>query len=633
MIVQHTTIRELVHKQRVTRLALFPVGAISWSLLFASLELGRTTPTTISRVWLATLLASGIALLAWHSLFVTLFYRVSRLPMSESIAKASTATIALLLSLPFLVAIYQSDVAFHFFFMNPIPKAMVSWTPLLAMLAHEEASLVWNAKLDGGVAKWLHKRFSIQILLFATFACLYVFSAGGHLYTPDETGMYQATEKFAEMVPITALNGGGKPHDDGTQPGYSKYGLVPSFLGIPPYWLSKLVGPEPDPPSAAFPIPNGAYPLVDLLVNPLITAATCAILFGLARLLGLGPFPSLAVVLLYGLTTSAWVYAKTFISQPPTTFFLLSAVYLLLGPKPSVPAYALAGLSLGLAVGSRAEVLLLAAPLVIPILHTIRRAPTLALKTLTVFVVIFVGLVAVTLGWYDWLKTGSIFATGHGSQGTLAGFFAPKPYIGLMGTLISPGFGVLLYNPTVLLGWLSLPLLGRSRPREMVFIVAMLALALAFYGSFSDWIGGFTWGNRYLVVTLPLALIPIGALLQEYWGKLSTRLVVTGTAIVSFCITFLAVVFDWNSGWLDLWGHHARQHLITWDPHYSPILAHLRLLHDFFYTGAKLDLYIYYKLGVPSLLFFLLLFVALLTLTVRTVSESQGGRKPQRSAA
>ena len=39
----------------------------------------------------------------------------------------------------------------------------------------------------------------------------------------------------------------------------------------------------------------------------------------------------------------------------------------------------------------------------------------------------------------------------------------------------------------------------------------------------------------------------------------------------------LGVLFDYQSGWRNLWDHGARPEQIEWNPHFSLIGAHLRL--------------------------------------------------------
>ena len=596
-------------------------GDLSWAALYTTLELGRTAPTAVSRDWLTTLLGASGALMGWQLLFGYWLRRGSDLRARLVVTRVSASAVPLLGCTILLVAAYLSDWVFHYLFIYWVPRGLVLWAPLLAMLALQEATLVWSVRLGSRAKRWLCGENSAPLLIFLAFATLYIYSAGGHLYTPDEGSMYRATQKLVQLLPVQPPCDPDESGPGGLKPEFSKYGLVPSLLAIPPYWISRIAGPQPDPPSAAFPIPNGAYPLVDLLVNPLLTAATCAVLYCMARRFGFRASTALTLVLLYGLTTSAWVYAKTFLSQPAATFFLLVTTYLLHREKHTTTGCALAGFSLGLAAGSRAEILFLAAPLGIPILRALKTERALAAKPLVFFAVSFLLAGGTTLGWYNWVKTGYIWATGHGAQGTLAGF-STQPLVGLVGTFTSPGFSFPLYNPIVVVGLISVPLLIKRRPWEGCMVAAFLILGIAFYGSFGDWKGGFTWGNRYLVVMLPFSVLPVGTLLESGRFRGLGYMAIAVAAIAGFFITFSAVIFDFNSGWLDLWEHEARERLIMWNPSYSPILAHARLFHDFLYTGAKLDLYIYYKLGFPSLLAFLLMFTAALTLAARAAYRS-----------
>lgn len=616
------------------RVVLLTACILSWAGLFLSLEMGRTTLSTLSGAWLIALFGATAALLLWAILFSLALRGISRLPFAWVAALLPVSMLPLLLSLPLLVGIYLSDDAFHFLTANPIPRSLALWTLPLLTLVWQEALLLWRMPTRGPVVALLSKRHAAPLLLFSGFAVLYLFTAGGHLYSPDENVMFAVTRNLAERGSV-AIPHEGTSTPDGASVWYSKYGLVPSLLALPPYWISKLVGLEPDPPSPAFPIPNGAYPLVDLMVNPLATAATCSLLYCLARRLGFRSSTSLVVVLAYGLGTSAWVYSKTFFNQPPTVLFLLGGLYLLMrGERPSIPSWALAGVSLGLAVGCRVEVIALAVPLALPLAYRLTRFPRRtgiglpdmwqALRLLIAFAVSLAATLGATVGWYNYAKTGSIFMTGHGTQGTLAGL-SSEPWVGLFGTFFSPGFGLLVYNPLVTLGLFSLPLLGRKWRAEALALGGLIALSVLLYGSFEEWFGGFTWGNRYLMLILPFAVLPVAVLLEPPHRSRVSILLVGGAAVLGGGINLLAVLFDFNSGWLNLWDHRANLGLILWDPGFSPILAHLRLLHDYLYTGAKLDLYIFYKLGLPSLLAFLVLFTGLATLVIRAAWTADQG--------
>jgi hypothetical protein len=629
----HTApIKDMQALRRLHRFPVFPAvlllaGILAWSVLFTSLVQGRTTPATVSLQWLAMSSGLAAAAVAWHLLAALAIRSASGLPIRAVMRWAAGSSTPLLLSLPALVAVFLSDQLFHYLTYNPIPRAVAIWAPLLLTLACQEAALLWLARLGPTLLSWLRDRRAAPVLIFASFASLYIFSAGGHLYSPDERLMYGVTASIAEGI-LTPTPGQGPGVLGQAELASSKYGLVPSLLALPAYLISTIAGWNPEPPSYAFPLPDGSYPLVGLTVGPLTTAATCALLYLLARQLGFGALSSLVVVLAYGIGTSAWVYSKAFFSQPPATLFLVAAIYLLFRQEGRhVRNCGLAGTLLGLAAGTRVELALLAVPLLaVFVLTRPGRDLRQATGETAVMLLAFLAVSGLTVGWYNYLKTGSVLMTGYGAQGTFDGF-SPKPYIGIFGTFFSPGFGLFTFNPVALLGILSLPVLALSRQRESYLFGGLIGIAVLFYGSFGDWYGGFTWANRYLLVILPLAVLPLAVLIERPWRNAMSVLLVSAAIALGMVVNFLAVLVDFNNGWQNLWNHQAGIYQILWTPHFSPIGAHFRVLGESLLTGSKLDLYLYYKLGIPSLAGAAALIVGLSTLAAR--SAALGGEMPE----
>jgi len=562
--------------------------------------------------------------LAWCLLVGLTIKRSLRLSADRALAMVALSSLPLLSSVAILAGVYGSDGFFHFVTNMPIPRSLVQWLPAIGCIMVQEVMLLWRLSDSGPVNEWLRRGYAPHLLIFTALACLYLFSAGGHLYSPDESAMFYATQNLVDRGSVAI------PRDEpaiarGNAPfWYSKYGLVPSLLGIPGYWISSILGIEADPPSPAFPIPNAAPPLVDLMVNPIITAGTAVLLFVLVRRLGFRSITALAVVVVYALCTSAWVYSKTFFSQPPAAMFLLAAICLAMpGYRPRAVHLGLAGISLGLAIGSRVELLFLASPLAALYFRQLASDPRLRLRGASALGAGLLASTALLVGWYNLVKTGSLLGTGHGSQGTLGGLSA-DPLVGLFGALFSPGFGLFVYNPVTILGLCCLPLLALRHKLESYVLGSVCLLSFLLYGSFGDWFGGFTWANRYMLVVLPLMVLPVATLLERPWRSSLSILLVGVMALLGLSVNSLAVLFDFNSGWLNLWDRGANLDLILWSPYYSPVGAHLWLLHDFMFTGAKLDLFLYYKLGVPSLVVFIPLFVALATLSIRSAVDSDG---------
>jgi hypothetical protein len=456
----------------------------------------------------------------------------------------------------------------------------------------------------------------VPILIFFAFALLYVFTSGGHLYSPDEKEMYEVTESITHGTLATSPREGMQRVENGVRL-WSQYGLVPSLLAVPAYWVSEALGPRPDPPSAAFPIPNVAYPLVDLLVNPLATAATCALLFCLARRLGFGAGVSLVLVLAYGMGTSAWVYSKNFFAQPLGALFLLASAYMLVrSDRPRTRDWAVAGLMMGLGTGTRFELPLVAFPLSVLMIRGIKEDAGAWLRAAVAFVLVFLAVSGATAGWYNWVKSGSLLVTGYAEQ-TRGTDFGLKPYISIFGTFFSSGFGLFTFNPITLLGVFSLLILAVSRQVEALVFGAIIVAAAFLYSVFNYWYGGYTWANRYMVLVLPFAVLPAGVLLQRPWKTPLSVALVSGAIVLGIGINVLGVLFDHNLGWIDLWSHRASLAQIEFDPHFSPIGAHVRLFRAFLSDGARLDFYLYYKLGLPALVLFLGSAVLFATLAAR----------------
>ena len=588
----------------------------SWAALYVSLDKGRTTPSTVSLAWLVAFGAVVTVLLLLQLVYWAVLRRLSSGGAGGFSASVALSTVPLLLAIPALVAVYGSDVLFHYLIWTPIPRTLMLWSPLAISLIFQEALVVWSTRLPAVVESWFRRGRSVPVLIFVAFASLYMFTAGGHLYSPDEKEMYQVTESVAHGWLATSHWAGIPRIEDGKRL-WSKYGLVPSLAAVPIYWVSSLIGPQIDPPSAAFPIPNVAYPLVDLLVSPLATAATCALLYSLARSLGFRAVTSLVLVIAYGLGTSAWVYSKTFFGQPTAALFLLASTYFVVRKGSPTPRdFGIAGLMLGLGMGTRFELPLIAFPLGALMLRGLGRDPKRWLWSAMAFALLFAAAGMATAGWYNWVKSGSIIETGYAEQ-TRGADFGFKPYIGLFGTFFSSGFGLFTFNPVTILGVFSLLIMATVRRVEAAVFGTIILASAALYGVFDVWYGGYTWANRYIVLVLPFAVLPAGVLLERPWRTPISVLLVGGSIMLGIAINLLGVLFDWNNGWLDLWDHHASLTQIEFDPHFSTIGAHMRLLGNFLSTGAKLDLYLYYKLGVPSLMLFVALFVGFFVLAAR----------------
>ncbi|HEX2033893.1 MAG TPA: hypothetical protein VHS99_06895, partial [Chloroflexota bacterium] len=490
------------------------------------------------------------------------------------------------------------------------------------------------------VASHLLARAGGATLVFAGCLALFVASGGGHLYTPDEWTIYAATAglvkhgqpaAFAdEPYPLHVLGGVAPPHARSPSGDlsylYPKYGIVPSILGAPLYALASLTGPGPTLPAAAFPFQNRALPLVPLLLNPGLTAATAALMFKVARELGYGRRAALLATLAFAFGSLAWPYSKTLLNMTPTGLFLLLAYWCVLrasraslrkesrvpGPGSRVPGQGStrdsglgtrdwllgAGCAAGLAVATRYESVLFVAPIAAwaawpPSGRSLRALALFAAGVAVVVVPLVLGM--------NVLRTGHPLDAGYGGEGTS---LAPKPWYGWFGILLSPGCGLVPHTPLMAMGLLAVAWFWEDAPAPALVAGAIGLLAVAYYGSLTTtWCAFATWGPRYFVAVAPFMALPLAAVWQGFARRSRGRnpfllLLGGGLLLWSLATNALAVLIDFNRGWQDHWAHGVTYLETSWVPFFSGITSHFRLFREWLLDGrGGLDLYLLYAPG------------------------------------
>ncbi len=253
-----------------------------------------------------------------------------------------------------------------------------------------------------------------------------------------------------------------------------------------------------------------------------VSVAVVALLWLLLRRLGIGRRAAVATAALYATGTLAWPYAHTFFKEPLALAFTLGAVLVTLErgaagttgrATGSRGRLAAAGLLLGCAVATQ-EMSVLFVPAWVAWIAATRGRSAAGLRgavTPTAALLAGLAVVAAGLAAYNAARFGSPLETGRAAAtpNPFFGPWTPEFYRGLFGLFLGAGKGLLLYCPAVLL---SLPFWRRFH-REyaplswlIVVAVAVRVLVVASYGA---WHGGFGPGPRYLLMVVPLLLLPL----------------------------------------------------------------------------------------------------------------------------
>lgn len=423
-----------------------------------------------------------------------------------------------------------------------------------------------------------HGAARIGILLF--FLGLYGLTFHGYVDVEDTEVCYQAVANLVDhgslAIPDTergrAIVAAGfyvARGADGAH--YPIYPLLQLLLLVPGFVLGRAVS------GLAAERPDEVVRLVFTSVDVLAGALLCLCVFGLGRRLGQSPRIAAVTALVAGTCTMLWAYAQgTFVDPWLALCTAASALCLLSARLPpdgplrrALPLLLLAGLLHGLGAQLRPGAYLLLLPVLWFVRHGGVRAVALFLLP--------VALLAVLVPWLDGAVFGRPPATGLAGH---AARNAPVPTsswtLSLLGLLASDGRGLFTLSPVLLLGALAWPRLRRTAPRAAWLIAGQLLVLALFFAAFDGWHGGWCWGPRYLLPTVPLLAALVGCWLARrgVWRRaLALGLVAAslGIQVLSVAVPhrIYLVVATSSDAHLDQFVYYSR---------YSPVLAHARIL-------------------------------------------------------
>lgn len=139
----------------------------------------------------------------------------------------------------------------------------------------------------------------ITLAVFAVLFSLYLLTFNGLFRSIDELALFSAAESLVQSGSLA------RP-----QLNFASYhNPVGSLEPLYPLITTPLY-------ALAVHLPTVSTIHVTMLLNPLLTAITAALLYLLVRQLGYSQRVSVGVALTYGLATLAWPYTRTFFREP-----------------------------------------------------------------------------------------------------------------------------------------------------------------------------------------------------------------------------------------------------------------------------------------------------------------------------
>lgn len=273
-----------------------------------------------------------------------------------------------------------------------------------------------------------------------------------------------------------------------------------------------------------------------------VAASGITILSALVLLLALSmltrPVAAWVVALVYGVCTSSFSTSSQALWQHgPGQLAMTCGFYALLRGASDRRWISLSGFPLALAVLCRPTNALLVAPIALyVVIHHTRRTPWFVLSSIPV---------AVFFVWYNF----TYFGTAIHSQFPLTPkyFWATPFFEGFLGLLASPGRGLFIYSPILLLSLVGIVKAWRASQQGPGYLLVKYStlgvlLTILVHSKWWSWWGGLCYGPRLLADALPalcLALYPVADAVIVRWRVIGATL-----ALCSFLAHFAGSYWD-----------------------------------------------------------------------------------------
>ncbi|MBU1164555.1 glycosyltransferase family 39 protein [Patescibacteria group bacterium] len=298
----------------------------------------------------------------------------------------------------------------------------------------------------------------------------------------------------------------------------SNYPIIPGVLNTPVYAIASF-----------FTVDLIKHrDLLSAISAAIISSFSVILMFLIFRNITKKEITSIIFSLVYAFATLVWSVASQDIWQHGPSLLLINiTIYILLIKKEKLLPWA--GFFIGMAVFNRPTNFLIALPITIYFFLNHR-------KLFTKYLILIL-IPAFLLSWYSFSYHGSIWALGQARKGIE--FFRTPLLTSLAGILISPARGLFVFSPIFLFSLLYFPKIFKKKEDTLIkYLFVSLLLTLILVAKWTMWWGGWSFGYRLIIETIPIWMI----FLVLSWEKI----IVKNKYLIGFflLLTIISVYFN-----------------------------------------------------------------------------------------
>ena len=271
-----------------------------------------------------------------------------------------------------------------------------------------------------------------------------------------------------------------------------------------------------------------------------ISAAAVFLMYLVLRKLGYRRRTCVMVALLLGFSTMLWTDTRSeLFTEPIATLGITCALLASIRHRESgnAASAAIAGLCIAYLTTVKIYWILLIFPFLILLFQN---RSWKRIENLCAFLAPFV-IAAGAIVLYNKVRFGTFVAEGYlggalTKKAVLQAIKGQPMTVGLYGLLVSPGKGVFLFNPPLILSLFGAPLFWKESRQLAWFCLIACGGYVLFFASRPTWDGANFWGPRHLCPLLPVMMLPAACLLDKVnWRSTRARIwfgIVTAAGIV-----------------------------------------------------------------------------------------------------